>query len=39
MGCSSSVCEQEGQDPSIVHLLPTVEQGYDQESVSITKDR
>ena len=38
MGRSGSVCEEEGQDPSTVHFLPTVEQGYDQESVPITKD-
>ena len=37
MGRSSSVCE-EGQDPSTMHRLPIVEQGYDQESVSLTKD-
>ena len=38
MGCSDSVCEEEGQDPSIVHRLPIVEQVYDQESVSLTED-
>ena len=30
MGCSSSVCEEEGQDPSNMHRLPTIEQGYDK---------
>ena len=38
MGRFSSVCEEEGQDPSTVHLLSTVEPGYDQESVPITED-
>ena len=38
MGHSGSVCEEEGQDPSTVHCLPTIEQGYDQESVPITED-
>ena len=38
MGHSGSVCEKEGQDPSTVHCLPTVKQGYDQESVPITED-
>ena len=38
MGRFGSDCEKEGQDPSTVHLLPIVEQGYDQELVSITKD-
>ena len=38
MGRSGSVCEEEGQDPSTVHRLLTVEQGYDQESVSLTED-
>ena len=36
MGRFGSNCEEEGQDPSIVHWLHTVEQGYDQESVPIT---
>ena len=35
---SGFVCEEEGQDPSTMHRLPTVEQGYGQESVSITED-
>ena len=38
MGRSGSICEEEGQDPSTVHRLSTVEQGYDQESVPITED-
>ena len=38
MGRLGSICEEEGQDPSIVHWLQTVEQGYDPESVSITED-
>ena len=38
MGRSVSICEKEGQDPSIVYRLQIVEQGYDQESVPITKD-
>ena len=38
MGRSGSICEEEGQDPSTVHLLKAVEQGYDQESVPITED-
>ena len=29
MGRSGSICEEEGQDPSTVHWLQTVEQGYD----------
>ena len=29
MGRSGPVCEKEGQDPSTVHSLSTVEQGYD----------
>ena len=33
-----SNCEEEGQDPAIVHWLQTVEQGYDPESVPITED-
>ena len=36
MGRSGSICEKEGQDPSTVHWLQIVEQGYDQESVPIT---
>ena len=38
MGRSGSVFKEEGQDPSTVHRLPTVEYGYDQESISITED-
>ena len=38
MGRSGPICEQVGQDPSTVHCLPTVEQGYNQESVPITED-
>ena len=38
MGRSGPICEEEGQDPSTVHRLQTVEQGYGQESVPITKD-
>ena len=38
MGRFGSFCEEEGKDPSTVHLLQIVEQGYDQESVPITKD-
>ena len=38
MGRFGSSCEEEGQDPSIVHWLQTDEQGYDQESVLITED-
>ena len=38
MGRSGSVCKEEGQDPSTVHCLHTVEQGYDQESVPIVED-
>ena len=38
MGCSSLVCEEEGQDLSTVHLLQAVEQGYGQESVPIAED-
>ena len=37
MGRFSSSCEEEGQDPSTVHWLKTVEQDYDPESVPITK--
>ena len=36
MGRSGSVAKKKGQDPSTVHWLQTVEQGYDQESVPIT---
>ena len=39
MGRFGSSCEEEGQDPSTVHRLQAVEQGYDQESVPITEDR
>ena len=38
MGHSGSICEEEGQDPSPVHWLQTVEQGYNPESVPITED-
>ena len=38
MGRSSSICEEEGQDPSVVHRLQAVEQGYGQESVPIAED-
>ena len=38
MGRSGSICEEEGQDPSTVHWLPTVEPGYNQELVPITED-
>ena len=38
MGRSGSICEEKGQDPSTVHRLPTVEPGYDKESVPITED-
>ena len=38
MGRFGSSCEEDGQDPSTVHWLQTVEQGYDQESVTITED-
>ena len=38
MGCFGSSCEEEGQDPSTVHWLQAVEQGYDSESVSLTED-
>ena len=31
MGRSSPICEEEGQDPSTVHRLQIVEQGYGQE--------
>ena len=38
---SGSICEEEWQDPSTVHLLQAVEhgyEGYDQESVPIIED-
>ena len=35
MGRFGSNCEEEGQDPSTVHWLQTIGQGYDQESVPI----
>ena len=38
MGRFGSSSEEEGQDPSTVHWLLTVEQGYDPESVPITED-
>ena len=38
MGRFGSSCEGEGQDPSTVHWLQTVEQGYNPESVPITED-
>ena len=38
MGRSGPVYEEERQDPSTVHWLLTVEQGYDQESVPIAED-
>ena len=38
MGRSGSICEEEGQDPSTMHGLQAVEQGYDRESVPITED-
>ena len=38
MGRFSSNCEEEGQDPSTVHWLQTVEQGYDKKSVTVTED-
>ena len=38
MGRFGSSYEEEGQDPSTVHWLQTVEQGDDQESVPITED-
>ena len=39
MGRFGSNFEEEGQDPSTVYWLQTVERGYDQESVPITEDR
>ena len=38
MGRFGSSCEEEGQEPSTVHWLQIVEQGYHQESVTITED-
>ena len=38
MGRFGFVCKEERQDPSTVHGLPTVEKGYDQESVPIAED-
>ena len=38
MGRSSFICEEERQDPSTVHSLPIVEQGYDKESIPIAED-
>ena len=38
MGRLGSICKEEGQDPSTVHCLQTVEQGYGQESVPIAED-
>ena len=38
MGRSGSICKEEGQDPSIVNYLKTVEQVYDQESILIVED-
>ena len=38
MGRFGSIYEEERQDPSTVHCLSTVDQGYDQESVPIIKD-
>ena len=38
MGRFGSSCEEGGQDPSTVHRLQAVEQGYDQESVPSTED-
>ena len=35
-GAQDLFSEEEGQDPSTVHWLQTVEKGYDQESVPIT---
>ena len=35
---SGSISEEKRQDPSTVHRLQAVEQGYDQESVPITED-
>ena len=38
MGRFGSSCKEEGKNPLTVHWLQTVEQGYDQESVTITED-
>ena len=38
MGRFGSDCEEEGQDPSTVHWIQTVEHDYDQESVPIIED-
>ena len=38
MGHFGSVFKEEGQDPSTMNSLSTVEPSYDQESVSITED-
>ena len=38
MGRSGSIYEKEGLNPSTVHSLLIVEQGYDQESISIIED-
>ena len=38
MELSGSVCKEEGQDPSTVDRLQTIEKGYDQESVPIAED-
>ena len=38
MGRFGTSCEEEGQDPSTVNWLQTVEWGYDQESVPIAED-
>ena len=38
MGRFGSSCEEEGQDPSTVYWLQTVEQGYNPESVPIIEE-
>ena len=38
MGRFGSIFKEEGQDPSTVHRLQAVEQGYDQESIPIAED-
>ena len=38
MGRFGSSYEEEGQDPSTVNWLQTVERGYDPESVPIIED-
>ena len=38
MGCSDFVCKEKGLDPSTMHRLQAIEQGYDQESVPIAED-